>query len=734
MTPFRQREYDADRISYKLTFPAGLSDERVQAWLTSITGTMKQDHNRILGVQSVVFETVATDQGIQHYLRVPKRDAGYIVGHLETLVPGIHAETASDIPTFKYQYGVELGMTTPSRTLATPKSSDFSASILSSMQGLRDNEAIVTQWIVTPAPYQPRPTHTAPPHSDNWSAWRTMTAKDQANTDEIEDRRKKLELPNVQATGRIAVAAPHPIRAQQMARLVVQAFASAGSAANRVYGQPLKQTKLQETVDGALTPFFFPAQLTMAELTPMVSWPLGSPYIAGLPQSRTRHIHVTNAVPKVGTVIGESTDPNTVRDIAIDEVSRMQHVHIMGPIGSGKTWLGVGMAVEDMEKGRGMVLIDPKGDLYHRVLERVPAHRVKDVINWDLADTDHPIGFNVLQQGVSRASIDELNHLVSNLFPEALSVPQLLYHGLHALADSGTFIDLPTFLKPDGNEAAWQRKIIRNIKDPQIKKFWEQYLDQPKEKASRLDMDLATLQRRIWPFVSRAEIRNTLGQVESSFTMPELVAEGKILLVNLNSVRIGRQAAGIMGTLIMNALWGAIRTTPHERPVMLYMDEFQNFVTLPTDPSEMLAQSRSFGLGMVLAHQNLSQISNLELRSAVLANCRSKIIFQTTANDARTMAAELGSQINADDLQNLQFREAIARVMTESGVSQAFTMKTKNATPETGNAWRAIEHSRALYGRPVSQVEQEMETRRTGLTTPADERPQMGRRKINVKE
>lgn len=729
MTPFRQRQYDADRITYKLTFPAGLSEERVQAWLTSITGTMKQEHNRILGVHSVVFETVATDESIQHFLRVPKRDGGYIIGHLETLVPGIHAETVSDVQTFKYRYAVELGMTTSSRTLPIPKSTDFSASVLSSMQGLRDKEAIVTQWIVTPAPYQSKPTHAAPPRSDNWSAWRSMTAKDQANADEIEDRRKKLEQPNVQAVGRIAIAAPHLIRAQQIARGVVQAFASAGNAANRIVGQPLRQSKLQEAVVNAETPFFFPAQLSVSELAPMVSWPLGSPYVAGLPQSRTRHIHVTNAVPKVGTVIGDPTDPNTVRDIAIDRSSRMQHVHIMGPIGSGKTWLSVAMAVQDMNAGCGMVLIDPKGDMYHRVLERVPAHRVKDVINWDLADTEHPIGFNVLRQGVSRASIDELNHLVSNLFPEALSVPQLIYHGLHALADSGSFVDLPTFLKPDGNELAWQRKIVREIKDPHIKKFWDQYLDQPKEKASRLDMDLATLQRRIWPFVSRSEIRNTLGQVESSFKMPDLVSESKILLVNLNSVRIGRQAAGIMGTLIMNALWGAIRTTPHERPVMLYMDEFQNFVTLPTDPSEMLAQSRSFGLGMVLAHQNLSQISNLELRSAVLTNCRSKIIFQTTANDARTMAAELGSQVSSEDLQNLQFREAIARVATESGVSQAFTMKTKNATPETGNAAWAIEQSRARYGRPVREVEQAMEDRRSGSRLDQD-RPPVGHRKL----
>lgn len=726
-----QKSYDDNRTTYRLIFPSGLSEERIGAWLSSLGGTLHIDHSRILGVPSIVFETVATDALISHYLRLPKRDAGYIIGHLESLVPGIHAEVVPSPPAYEFTLGIDLHMTAASRQLALPKPADVSATILTSMQGLRENEVIVTQWIVTPAPHQPLPNPKAPPKSDHWNAWRSMTARDQASAEEIDDRRAKLSEPNMQATARVAVVAPHPIRAQEIAKGVVQAYRSVGSAANAFRAKLIKPHKLMHATHAA-TPFFFTSQLTLSELVPLVAWPLGSPNIAGLPSSRTRHMHVTNAVPRTGSPIGVSTLPGSDRAIAIDPRFRLQHIHTIGPIGSGKTWESLAIAEQDMKDGFGVVVIDPKGDLFQRVLERVPRDRIKDVIVWDLGDTDHPIGFNILQQGNSRAAIDELNNLVTNLFPDTLSVPQMMYFGLHALAEHGTFVDLPSFIRPEGDEVAWRNKIIRQLTDPQVKKFWENYTQQGKsEQASTIDRDLATLQRRIWPFVSRPEIRNTLGQEQSSFTMDDVVSSSKILVVRLNRERIGRQAAGMMASLIMSSLWSAVRTTPHERPVMLFMDEFQDFLTMPTDPSEMLAQSRSFGLGMVLSHQHLGQLTNPELRAAVLANARSKIVFQTSAEDARRMAGEMGSGVTADDLQNLQTREAIARVVTESGVSSAFTLRTRDASPPTGVYQEVLAHSRATYGRPLAEVEAEMEARRRVTTVDPNDRRPMGRRKID---
>jgi hypothetical protein len=108
---------------------------------------------------------------------------------------------------------------------------------------------------------------------------------------------------------------------------------------------------------------------------------------------------------------------------------------------------------------------------------------------------------------------------------------------------------------------------------------------------------------RIWQLTARPELRNIIGQSSSSFQMSEVVAENRILLVNLGG--LASDTAGLTGTLLMNALWHAVKTTPSVQPTYLYLDEFQKFLRLPIDPESMLAEARGFGLGMTLAHQHL---------------------------------------------------------------------------------------------------------------------------------
>lgn len=49
-----------------------------------------------------------------------------------------------------------------------------------------------------------------------------------------------------------------------------------------------------------------------------------------------------------------------------------------------------------MAAGDGVAVIDPKGDLISDVLDRVPPHRVSDVILLDPTDADRPVGLNLL--------------------------------------------------------------------------------------------------------------------------------------------------------------------------------------------------------------------------------------------------------------------------------------------------------------------------------------------------
>lgn len=684
-----QKLKDHQRQVYSLTFPADLDSSSVLKWLRSLSGMMHARGFRLTGTPTVVFEMWADEKGIRHLVRVPwQQDAEYLMNQLTGLVPGMTATRLTETPEHQWTFAVELGMRNSTGALSIESPEELAARLLLSVGEVLDNESILIQWVVTTA------------------------RREAVQPTDREDVKRKLSEANVLAVARIAARAETPKRAEHLAYNVKKALSSVHSSRVSFQRRMVPETKVKERTALARAPMTFPIQLSLTELAALVAWPMGSPSVAGLPQSRTRYMQVMNNVPRVGRVIGSSNVPGRERDVAVDYTSALMHTHVIGPTSSGKTTLLANMIAQDMEVGHGVVLIETKQDLFHQALDRVPPHRMNDVIVWDLNDSTMPLGFNILDQSTSRSAVDELNALLGSIYQDnGIITPQVMYHGLHALAgvEGGSLVDLPTILTPQSqDEGAWREELIGNIRNPEIRKFWQRYLNGNQKEQDR---EAAPLHRRLWQFTTRPEVRNSLGQSKSTFKMTDVVADSKILLVNLNGVRIGEQTASILGTLIMNSLWSAARTEPHDRPVFLYMDEFQNFVKLPTSPADMLAQSRSFGLGMVLAHQHLGQLDH-ELRDAVLANARTKVVFQTTTNDARVMAGEFGRQVAAEDFLNLGRFEAIARIATQEGVSQPLTLLTKPPGKSTHVSRQVRELSRATYGRKVADVDAEIEARR----------------------
>lgn len=237
----------------------------------------------------------------------------------------------------------------------------------------------------------------------------------------------------------------------------------------------------------------------------------------------------------------------------------------------------------------------------------------------------------------------------------------------------------------------------------------------------------APVHNRIWQLTVRPEIRNIIGQSVSSFTFEDVLTSGKILLINLAGVRVGEMTASLTGTLLMNALYSAVRTVTMKKPSFMFVDEFQDFVNLPVNAADMLAKTRSFGLGLVLAHQDLDQLSKVRgLEQAVLANARSKVVFQTSSRDARVMQREFGRLVDEDDFLNLGAYEAIARIATPDGVSAPITMTTDPPSRTTGVANAVRLASRTTYGRPVAEVETEIDARRRISDDRPTKKPKLG--------
>jgi hypothetical protein len=701
-----QMAKDKDRKTYRLSFPADLDAERISAWLRSISGTLGKGA-MFSGTPSITFELWASNDGLVHRMKVSWKHADYVISQLRSLIPGIRVTPEDTFPRHEWRRAVEVGITKSSRQLRIYSAADSSASILASAQALSPGESLLIQWVVSPAPVRHLPVLNEARTDD---VKYSLAGKRTANRDEVKDRRDKLAEPNMLAVLRVAAAANTDERAEHLIDNVRKAFRSHHSPATKFYKRMMTKSQIVERISEARSSLIYPIQLSASELAALVAWPIGNPFIAGLPQSMARHLPATEQVPRDGRVIGRSNFPGSERPLAVSYVDARKHMHVVGPTGVGKTVLLANMMKQDIEQGYGVILIETKGDLFHAALNYVPKERVGDVIVMDINDVSRPVGFNILDQGSPKVVIDEITNLFEYLYQtNSVWTKEVLFHGLHTLATDPklTFIDLAPLLVPMSQEdGEWRDALIRSLKDQELKNFWQRFDNQPRAAQDRITQPVMD---RIWQLNARPELRNIIGQSKSSFTMREVVDGNKILLVNLSG--LAGDTASLTGTLLMNALWDAVKTSDGTKTNFLYLDEFQDFLKLPVSPEELLAKARSFGLGAILAHQHTGQLPN-ELRQAVFANARSKVVFQTSAADAKTMAAEFGASVTPDDFMHLGKYEAIARVATGDGVSQPFSLATLEPARAHGNTGEVKYTSRERYGRAVQEIEQSIAQRR----------------------
>jgi hypothetical protein len=721
---------DNATMSFDLVFPADLTAKQVTAWAFSLGGLLVSGPGRIFGVRSFTLELRATDRGFSYRMAAPKSSADYLANQLRTHVPGIRVAPVNDEPSPAWTLAGEFGTRHLVQTLYVPDAASVSTSLLAALRDVGRDEQCLLQWVVSPALHERPPAQTRQSGDSNLRLFGGMqVALPTPANDQILDQREKLGGPNFLAVLRIGISAKSQARARQLAGGISSALGSTKSSRNCLVRRTVPEAMVRRRIAQRATPMLFPIQLTMSELVALIGWPIGSPLVAGLPQAKSRHLPATESIARTGRVVAVSNFPGSERSLALSVPESAKHLHVCGPTGTGKSVLLANLAEQDMQAGHGVVVIEGKGGdqgLFTRVLERVPAGRLDDVIVLDVMDAEWPVGFNVLREGRPRQVVEELCALFEYLYRETRGVwtRELLYHGLSTLITNpaNTFVDLAPLLVPmNPAEEAWRDELVKSLTDRELKNFWQRFLGQPA--ASQLRVAQPVMDR-IWQLNARPEIRHIIGQSESSFHMSDVVAGNKILLVNLAG--LGKQTASLAGTLLMNSLWRTMQDRSGRAPVFLYLDEFQDFLQLPIDPADMFAKARGFGLSITAAHQDLGQLP-IELRQAVLANARSKVIFQTAADDARTFAREFGRAVSDEDFLALGQYEVLMRLATSDGVSQAITGVSQPPTEGTGLADTVKARSRERYGRPLASVDAQIDARRQAATPPEPKKkPRLG--------
>jgi hypothetical protein len=195
----------------------------------------------------------------------------------------------------------------------------------------------------------------------------------------------------------------------------------------------------------------------------------------------------------------------------------------------------------------------------------------------------------------------------------------------------------------------------------------------------------------------------------------------RILLVPLAKGVLGNETTALIGSLLMAQLWQAtlerVTVRPEQRhPVMFYLDEFQDFLRLPLGLSDMLAQARGLGVGLVLAHQFLHQLTD-DVKAAMAGTTRTHVLYQLNHDDATVMARSF-APLTADDLIGLDRYEIAMRPCVEGRTLAPVTATTLPLLEPTANAAELARASRERFGITRAEVEAALRARVGG-----DDRP-----------
>jgi type IV secretory pathway TraG/TraD family ATPase VirD4 len=430
----------------------------------------------------------------------------------------------------------------------------------------------------------------------------------------------------------------------------------------------------------------------------------------GLERGQARLLPVPGGVPSSGRILADSNYPGRIRPIALTPSDRLQHLHVIGPTGSGKSWLLANLVLQDIAAGDGVVVIDPKGDLVEDVLARADRRAHKRIIVLDPTDDERPIGINLLDHSTGTRdlvveSVVGVFHELYRAFwgPRSDDILRAAVSTLVTAKEAYTVCEIAPLL----THAPFRRTVLRQLpeRDPVLASFWRWYEEiSDGERTAAIGPVLNKLRA----FTMRPRLRQVVGQTDG-LKIADAMRRRRVLLVTLNSGLLGRDAAQLLGSLIVAQLWqaGLQRVSiPQDkrRPVMVTIDEVQDFLRLPVDIGDMLAQARGLGIGLTLAHQHLGQLST-ELKAGVLANARSRVMFRLGRDDARAMAAELEPHLSAEDMQGLQRYETVLRLTTGSQVRPPTTGVTRDLPPPVpGQSADVRRASRERWGRPAREV------------------------------
>jgi len=349
---------------------------------------------------------------------------------------------------------------------------------------------------------------------------------------------------------------------------------------------------------------------------------------------------------------------------------RYEHMYLVGKTGMGKSSLLEYIAGYDIKKGLAVIFIDPKGESCKRIY-----HLAKDKSKIKYISIESPVVINPMNKEGYKLDnlIQEFIQILDCLITLTASNPEstvqmreIITMAMRSITkEEHKNLDYLTkfLLYPDV-----RIKLAASLPNGDEKKYWTEF-DSKDGKYRYKQESAQRLASRLLE-ISTGEMKDfVVGKNE--LVVSDIVNDAQVVLVDTS--RMNRNSRIYLSNLIVYSVLSYCEfAKAHEKPLMVYVDEFQIVVSRLF--SELLARSRSSKVGFTLAHQNFQQIPR-DILGAIFGNVGTSICFRCGDEEASRFAPIF--DVKTKDLYNLAKYHAWVRIGINNSMIETYPPKIR---------------------------------------------------------
>ncbi|MCX7756111.1 MAG: type IV secretion system DNA-binding domain-containing protein [Anaerolineales bacterium] len=455
-------------------------------------------------------------------------------------------------------------------------------------------------------------------------------------------------------------------------------------------------------------------------------------------------------MPSAFVLLGTQTDDagNSLK-VGVPLADFTTHGFVVGTTGSGKSTFLRNLAVQTFGLGASTAVIEPHGDLCLDLLSAVPDAFLNRVVYLEVDSLQPPsiplmtLGLGAGQDAALDAAMSVIRMAEPASWDQSTRMREVLRNTARVILDAlgwqASLLAVDRFLS-DG-ETNFRERILSRVSEENSKaRDFCRYevaacLEGDKRAAGMRDSILGA-QRRLETFVTDRRLRRTMAlpPLGPAVSLRHLLSGGKLVLLPVNSAKLGGKAAGLVSMLFMQmaktAFLGRVEKSDRQQAALI-IDEFAAMAGAETGGGEvaeitnaLLAEARKFGASVILATQSASQLTP-EVAKRVQINTNLKIILLVSDPDEARQAAQiLGSDlVNETDIRSLPKYHGYVKAMVnkapkppcmiqmlppQSLAAPPWTFSSEPEPPQVSDLWervRGLAHTAADPDDPSGATE-----------------------------